>query len=207
MAPITALSTAKPLERPEIRLAQPFCQPRRTAIVIPMAIQHSKETHAPTNLGRLPDRAPLVAIGQSMIYKVQMPDGSVMYSDSVPFRRQGARRARSEGTPRVNTVPSQPTGKTASAATRAPGNAADPMMRPAVPSKGAAPPDNIPALERELSVAKRKLELGREPLPGERRGLAGGGSRLTPEYEARIAGMERDVAAIEAKLKNAYDKR
>ena len=80
-------------------------------------------------------------------------------------------------------------------------------MRPAAPSKGAVPPDNIAALERDLAIAKKKLELGREPLPGERRGLAGGGSRLTPEYEARIAGMERDVATIEGKLKNAYDKR
>ncbi len=72
-------------------------------------------------------------------------------------------------------------------------------MRPPAAAKGAPTPDNIPALERELAVAKRKLELGREPLPGERRGLAGGGSRLTPEYEARIAAMERDVAATEAK--------
>jgi hypothetical protein len=30
---------------------------------------------------------------------------------------------------------------------------------------------------------------------------------LTPEYEARIAGMERDIATIEAKLKSAYEKR
>ena len=81
------------------------------------------------------------------------------------------------------------------------------MMRPSAAAKAAQAADNIPALERELAVAKRKLELGREPLPGERRGLAGGGSRLTPEYEARIAGMERDIATIEAKLKSAYEKR
>ena len=80
-------------------------------------------------------------------------------------------------------------------------------MRPGVTTKGAAPPENIATLERDLAIAKRKLELGREPLPGERRGLAGGGSRLTPEYEARIAAMERDVAATETKLKNAYDRR
>jgi hypothetical protein len=80
-------------------------------------------------------------------------------------------------------------------------------MRPGIPANRAATPANIPTLERELAVAKRKLELGREPLPGERRGLAGGGSRLTPEYESRIAAMEREVAATEARLKKAYESR
>jgi len=150
--------------------------------------------------------APLLTSAQSMIYKVQMPDGTVLYSDSVPAGGKVLEEREAKSTPRVNTVPSLAPGKPAPAATR-PANPADPMLRPAVPPKGAPAPDNIPALERELAIAKRKLELGREPLPGERRGLAGGGSRLTPEYEARIAGMERDIAAIEAKLKNAYDKR
>ncbi len=76
-----------------------------------------------------------------------------------------------------------------------------------MPAAKGAPPESASTLERELAVAKRRLELGREPLPGERRGLAGGGSRLTPEYEARIAAMERDVAATEAKLKKAYESR
>lgn len=149
--------------------------------------------------------APMLASGQSMIYKVQMPDGSVLYSDSVPSGGKVLEEREAKSTPRVNVVPSQPPGKPAASATR-PSNASDPIMRPSA-AKGAPVPDNIPALERELAVAKRKLELGREPLPGERRGLAGGGSRLTPEYEARIAAMERDVAATEAKLKSAYDKR
>lgn len=150
--------------------------------------------------------APMLASGQSMIYKVQMPDGSVLYSDSVPSGGKVLEEREAKSTPRVNVVPSQPPGKPAASATR-PSNALDPIMRPSAAAKGAPAPDNIPALERELAVAKRKLELGREPLPGERRGLAGGGSRLTPEYEARIAAMERDVAATEAKLKSAYDKR
>jgi hypothetical protein len=154
--------------------------------------------------------APLLTSAQSMIYKVQMPDGSVLYSDSVPPGGKVLEEREVKSSPRVNTVPSlvpgRPPGKSVSGVAR-PTNSSDPMMRPAVPSKGGATPDNIPALERELAIAKRQLELGREPLPGERRGLAGGGSRLTPEYEARVAGMERDIAAIEAKLKSAYEKR
>ena len=150
--------------------------------------------------------APLLTSAQSMIYKVQMPDGSVLYSDSVPAGGKVLEEREAKRTPRVNTVPSPAPGRAAPGATRS-ASPSDPMLRPAVPSRGGPAPDNIPALERELAVAKRQLELGREPLPGERRGLAGGGSRLTPEYEARIAGMERDIATIEAKLKSAYEKR
>jgi hypothetical protein len=150
--------------------------------------------------------APLLTSAQSMIYKVQMPDGSVLYSDSVPSGGKVLEEREVKSTPRVNTVPGLAPGRAAPRATRS-ANPSDPMTGSAAPSKGGTTPDNIPALERELTIAKRKLELGREPLPGERRGLAGGGSRLTPEYEARIAGMERDIASIEAKLKSAYEKR
>jgi hypothetical protein len=65
----------------------------------------------------------------------------------------------------------------------------------------------ISAAERELAVARRKLELGREPLPGERLGLKGGGSRLSPEYEARVGELEKEVSAAEARLKRAYEAR
>jgi hypothetical protein len=61
--------------------------------------------------------------------------------------------------------------------------------------------------ERELAVVKRKLEAGREPLPGERLGTANGRSRLSPEYESRLAGLERDVAAAEERVKRAYEAR
>ena len=153
--------------------------------------------------------APLLAVGQSTIYKVQMPDGSVMFSDNVPAGGKVLEEREAKSTPRVNTLPSQPAvkGVPPTGAIVRPGTASVPILRPGAGAKGAAPAENVANLERELAVAKRKLELGREPLPGERRGLAGGGSRLTPEYESRIAAMEREVAATEAKLKNAYDSR
>ncbi len=150
--------------------------------------------------------APLLATGQSMIYKVQMPDGSVLYSDSVPSGGKVLEEREAKSTPRVNTLPSQPAGRPRRGAVAA-ATIVRPIMRPR--GRLRAPPrrQTLRRLERDLAVAKRKLELGREPLPGERRGLAGGGSRLTPEYEARIAAMEREVAATEAKLKSAYESR
>ena len=152
---------------------------------------------------------PLLASGQQMIYKIQMPDGTVMYSDSVPSGGKVLEEREAKSTPRVTTLPGQPTTKGGVPAqpaviTRPPGSPA-PGMRSMAPAKSA--PESVSAAERELAVAKRKLELGREPLPGERLGLKGGGSRLTPEYEARIAGMEREVANAEAKVKRAYDAR
>lgn len=145
---------------------------------------------------------PLVTVAAT-IYKVQMPDGSVLYSDNVPAGGKVLEERESKDTPRVTTLPSSPSaGKAASV---------QPVPRPGqsgiAPGSTVRPPPDVASSERELAVARRKLELGREPLPGERRGLAGGGSRLTPEYESRIAALEREVAAAEAKLKKAYDAR
>ncbi len=154
--------------------------------------------------------APLVAAGQSMIYKVQLPDGSVLFSDNVPPGGKVLEEREAKSTPRVNTIgppAGRPAPSTAAAAARPvaqPGTAG----RPGAPGgRPAAAPQDIGSLERDLAVARRNLELGREPLPGERLGLAGGGSRLTPEYEARIAAMERNVQQIESKLKSAYANR
>ncbi len=147
--------------------------------------------------------APLLAAGQ-MIYKVQMPDGSVLYSDSVPAGGKVLEEREAKSTPRITSLP----GKSTPAATTRTGVPSGTTVRQLEPEgKRAAPPPNVATSERELAVARRMLELGREPLPGERRGLAGGGSRLTPEYESRIAGLERGVAAAEAKLKQAYEAR
>lgn len=152
--------------------------------------------------------APHIAASQ-MIYKVQMPDGSVLYSDSVPAGGKVLEEREAKNTPRVTTLPAQPAGKAAPPSQAAITRPVVPTVvgRPINPSKSGNTAPSIDTSERELAVARRKLELGREPLPGERRGLAGGGSRLTPEYESRIAGLEREVAAAEGKLKQSYDAR
>lgn len=154
--------------------------------------------------------APLV-VASNTIYKVQMPDGSVLYTDSVPSGGKVLEEREAKTTPRVSTPPNQAAGRAApptqAAGTRSQGTPPTIINSPDPNRKAAPPIENVSTLERELAVARRKLELGREPLPGERRGLAGGGSRLTEEYEARIAALEREAATIEARLKRAYESR
>jgi hypothetical protein len=64
--------------------------------------------------------------------------------------------------------------------------------------------------ERELDVARRELqkaesarEAGKEPLPGERSGIVGGGSRLTEAYHARQKALEDAVDAARRRVSEA----
>jgi hypothetical protein len=143
--------------------------------------------------------APAVA---ATIYKVEMPDGSILFTDTPP---QGAKILEERDASR-----SQPPAVRAPTATPRPlpGMSSEPASANAPKARPIdAAIQEIESAERALQVAKRRLELGREPLPGERLGLAGGGSRLSPEYEARVAGLEKEVADAEARLKRAYEAR
>jgi Domain of unknown function (DUF4124) len=148
---------------------------------------------------------PIVAL--ATIYKVRMPDGTILFTDSPP---PGGKileeREASPTPPRPATKPATPSpGSGAPAATPQASSGGD-AQAGAAQNLDAATAE-ISAAERDLAAARRKLEAGREPLPGERQGTAKGGSRLTPEYEARIAGLERDVAAAEERVKRAYEAR
>lgn len=148
--------------------------------------------------------APLVAF--ATIYKVRMPDGTILFTDSppsgakileerqpLPPQRAPAKAppAAGETTPRVSERAASTPSQSGSTATQS----IDAAMA------------EISDAERELTVARRKLETGREPLPGERLGTATGRSRLSPEYESRIRGLEKEVAEAEERLKRAYDAR
>ena len=157
--------------------------------------------------------APAVAV--ATIYKVQLPDGTILFTDSPPANGKILEERASTSTPRPPVKPVTPSSGSA---------AAGMSDKPAIPvlpaptarssSSPAMAPQNldaanaeVTAAERELAVVRRKLEVGREPLAGERLGTAKGGSRLSPEYEARIAGLEREVAAAEDRVKRAYEAR
>ena len=61
--------------------------------------------------------------------------------------------------------------------------------------------------QKQLQGAKAALEAGREPLPGERIGTAGGGSRLTDSYFKRIKTLEDRVDAAQKRLDDANSRR
>lgn len=144
------------------------------------------------------------AVAAQTIYKVETPDGTILFTDSPPpgskvlEERAGKPAVKPAATSNASTAPSRPI--------ILPGTGPDPSMPRVMPKTNSldAATQEISAAETALQVAKRRLELGREPLPGERLGLAGGGTRLSPEYEVRIAGLEREVADAEARVAKAY---
>ena len=152
--------------------------------------------------------APLVAT--ATIYKVRMPDGTILFTDKPP--RNGKVLEQREATP-VPTV--RPPARTpAPPAARPPASGVPAAAAGRAPSEtGEAPPTldgamaEITEAERDLALARRALEAGQEPQPGERIGLAKGGSRLSPAYESRVAELERAVAVAEARVRRAYEAR
>jgi hypothetical protein len=63
--------------------------------------------------------------------------------------------------------------------------------------------EDLRAAERHLAATKATLEAGREALPGERTGLAHGGSRLNATYRDRQRLLETAVADAQARLDRA----
>lgn len=58
-----------------------------------------------------------------------------------------------------------------------------------------------------LRAAEERRERGVEPLPGERMGIVGPGSRLTEAYFERQRQLEREVAAARGRLDAAHASR
>jgi hypothetical protein len=61
--------------------------------------------------------------------------------------------------------------------------------------------------EMLLEDAKKRQQAGVEPLPGERTGNAGGGSRLNERYEMRQKALAHEVAEAEAMLQRSRNER
>ena len=62
----------------------------------------------------------------------------------------------------------------------------------------------IVSAQNELARAESALRKGRTPLPGERRGNVGGGSRLTEAYFQRLRQAELRVEQTQQRLNRAY---
>ena len=63
--------------------------------------------------------------------------------------------------------------------------------------------NRVRAAEQAVTRAEAALAAGKESLPGERIGTAGGGQRLTEAYYERQKQLEADVARARAELANA----
>ena len=129
------------------------------------------------------------AFAQTM-YKSTMPDGRVIYSEKpVPDAK------------RVDTVTPPPPKSGITTVT--------PQEKARVEQQAkqrAAVDRSQNALEdtrRQLQQAEAARESGKEPLPGERLGTAGGASRLTDAYHARQAGLEQAVQDARKRLDQA----
>lgn len=128
------------------------------------------------------------------VYKYRMPNGSVIYSDRPVLG--GRLEGELEPPPRP-----------------AAGAAPAPRPEPSEAEKRIAA--RLEALEqarRELDAAnaalaraQRRLEAGREPLPHEFQGMAGGGMRLSEGYETRQVANERAVARAQARVDRAVE--
>ena len=61
--------------------------------------------------------------------------------------------------------------------------------------------------EMLLEDAKKRQQAGVEPLPGERTGIVGGGSRLNENYEARQKALAKEVTEAETMLQRSRNER
>ena len=120
------------------------------------------------------------AAGAQTLYKSTMPDGKVIYSEKP-----------APGAKRVDTVEPPParTGTT----TITPQEKARAQQTPAPAAAQQQPNAGLDDARRQLQQAQAAREAGKEPLPGERVGTAGGTSRLSEAYHARQKNLEAAV--------------
>jgi hypothetical protein len=133
------------------------------------------------------------AVDAQKIGRYVFPDGRVVYSDQpVP----GAKLVNELAPPPpASSSPSPP--REAKAAAPGADSGAERARR--LEQTDAEVRAATEALER----ARAQLQAGIEPLPGERTGTAGGGSRLNEAYDARQAANQRAVADAEERLRRA----
>ena len=128
------------------------------------------------------------------VYKSIMPDGRVVYGE-----KPVAGAARTETLEPVAPKAGIP-GLTAEEKARA---AQIDRQRAAAGAVANESERELDDARRELQRAEAAREAGKEPLPGERIGMAGGGSRLNEAYHARQKSLEDAVADARRRLSNA----
>jgi hypothetical protein len=123
------------------------------------------------------------------LYKSTMPDGKIIYSEKPE-----------PGAKRVDTVEAPPAKTGVTSATDA--EKARAAQATVKASAAAKPSPTLDEARQAVQKAEAARDAGKEPLPGERLGTAGGGSRLTEAYFARQKSLE---GAVEAARKRVQD--
>ena len=142
------------------------------------------------------------ATAQDRIYKVQLPDGRILFTDRPPA---GAKILSEREVPPPSTdVPARP----------GQGDAVTPLQRQAGEAESrlrdrAAEVDRafaaVQAAEREVERARQALEEGRAPQAGEMISTARGRVQYGPAYRDRVLELEKAVAAAEQRLTKARE--
>lgn len=130
------------------------------------------------------------AYAQAM-YKSTMPDGRVVYGEKPE-----------PGAKRVDKVEAPPPQTGTTVLTPAEKQTIDQRIQKRAASDEAQKRD-LENAHAQLKKAEAALEAGKEPLPGERQGTAGGFSRLTDEYWVRQKNLEAAVAAARKRVEQA----
>lgn len=139
------------------------------------------------------------------VYRQVLPGGRIIYSDR-PIKGAKMEQTITVDPSAVGTISSGTSGgSTASTSRSGPGSADRANSIP--PSGKASTLDdataNVIRAEILLDDARKRMEAGAEPLPGERVGTATGGSRLNDDYHARQKRLAEEVAVAENVLKKS----
>ena len=129
------------------------------------------------------------AIAQTM-FKSTMPDGRVMFGDK-PV----------DGAAKVEAI--KPDTAKRGIQTLSTGEAAAVKQAEQERLKRERGSESVQAAEKALRDAEAALAKGEEPLPGERTGTAGGGSRLNDAYWTRQQKLKDDVDRARVALEKA----
>lgn len=134
-----------------------------------------------------------VALAQT-VYKSVMPDGKVIYGEKP-----------TPGAAKVETLEPPPPktgiqGLTPEEKARAEQLA---RQRAATAAAAATEQKRLDEARKQLQQAEAAREAGKEPLPTERIGIVGGGTRLTEAYFTRQKALEDAVAAARKRLSEA----
>ena len=125
------------------------------------------------------------AAAAQTLYKSTMPDGRIIYGEKP-----------AEGAKRIDTVEPPPASTGTTTITDQERVRAQQAGQRAAAQQNAGLED----ARKQLKQAETAREAGKEPLPGERQGTAGGASRLTDAYHARQKSLEAGVDAARRKV-------